>query len=118
MQFKGKNKESYITNILNRVKTMYEKIELVNQVERYMKNQYFNGISPIHQTYVTRFNAVDMGDHWYAQVDDHHRVYEWHSKMLTAILRLGMVNVWVYHCQKKYNDWVDFRRELGKQMIA
>ena len=65
-----------------------------------MKSQYFSGISQIHQTYVTRFNAVDIGDRWYAEADDHHRVYDWHTKMFMAIVKLGIVNTWIYFSQK------------------
>ena len=39
------------------------------------------------------------------------------SKMLQAILRLVLINVWVYDIQAGYHNWIDFCRELGKQLI-
>jgi len=114
---KGKTKDDYVKNILNRVQTTYAHTEAVDQVERYVKSEFFEGTSLIHETYVTRFNAVDMGDRWYSAVDEHHKCYDWHTKMLLAIMKLGMVNVWVYHCKVKYSNFVDFRKELAKQML-
>ena len=116
MIIKGKKKEDYIQNITNRANTIYSNITELNQVERFIKTNYFSGTSEIHKTYVTRFNAIDMADRWLGEVDSHHRTYNWKTKMLVMILRIGILNSWIYHVQIQYQDWIDFRR-LGIQLM-
>lgn len=68
--------------------------------------------------YVTRFNAVDLGDRYYSKVDDGHRVHNWHTKLWFAILKLGIVNCYVRSIFYKYEDWIDFRRTLGIKLAT
>ena len=102
---------------MNRVNTIKKNANQVKQTEQYLKSQYHDGKSPIHELYVSRFNAVDLGDRYYAKVNDGHRIMDWHSKMLYAILKLGNVNVYVRFLTEQHCDWIDFRRNLGKQLI-
>jgi hypothetical protein len=89
----------------------------LEQVQRYVKNEYHTGAAPLHDLYVSRFNAVDLGDRYYAKANDGHRIHDWHSKMLYAILKLGMVNAYVYQSQHEHHDWIAFRRNLGIQLV-
>ncbi len=71
----GKNKGQYVANIMSRSNTIHQDVGQVEQVENFIKTQYFSGVSSLHQMCVTCFNAVDLGDHYYAKVDDGHRVH-------------------------------------------
>ncbi len=75
------------------------------------------GKSPIHETYVSRFNAVDLADRYYSKVDDGHRIEDWHTKLCIAILKLGVVNVYARTIATSYQNWVDFRTNLGKKLV-
>lgn len=66
--------------------------------------------------YVTRFNAVDLGDRYYSKVNDGHRMHDWHQKFTFGLLKLVTVNVYVRYSKQQYYDWIDFRRNLGKQL--
>jgi hypothetical protein len=113
----GKKKEDYIKRILNRVETLYNNSGPVEQVQQFIKTKSYASDSKIHKCYVSRFNTVDLGDRFYAKVDDHHRIMDWHSKMLYAILKLGVVDCYVYYIKRDYQDWIDFRRQLGVQLL-
>ena len=117
LKLSGKIKESYVTIILQRVEHVYKNRGELEQVQRYVKNEYHTGAAPLHELYVSRFNAVDLGDRYYAKVNDGHRIHDWHSKMLYAILKLGMVNAYIYQSQHEYHDWIDFRRNLAIQLL-
>ncbi len=62
MYFIGKTKDDYIANIIQQVEHAYKNAGEINQVENYIKTKFFKETSPIHKTYVTWFNAVDMTD--------------------------------------------------------
>jgi hypothetical protein len=100
------------------VEFVYKNTEKVDQVQHYVTTQYYGQNSPIHELYLTRFNAVDLGDRYYAKVDDGHTNSDWHSKMLFAILKIGIIDCYVYFIQKKWCNWIDFRRELAKQIMT
>ena len=68
--------------------------------------------------YVTRFNAVDLADRYYAKVVDGHRVLNWHTKLFYAIVKLGMINVYVASMIEEWNDWAKFRLLLAKELIS
>ena len=72
----------------------------------YVKNHKgYQSSSLIHNLYVTRFNAVDLADRYYAKVVDGHRVLNWHTKLFYAIVKLGMINVYVTSMIEEWNDW-------------
>jgi len=115
----GKNKDGTIGNILTRTKALYENVNEVEQVEKFLKTQFYTGTSPVNKQYVDRFNAVDLGDRLFAKTDDGHRTHDWHAKLFRAILRLGMVNTYIrYVCASQYVDWIDFRRTLGIALVG
>ena len=96
---------------------MYQNADKVTQVQNYVKTQYYSSESPIHNLYLTCFNAVDLGDRYYAKVDDGHTKLDWHQKMIYALLKLGIVNSYIFFIHKEWCDWIDFRRKLGKKLI-
>jgi hypothetical protein len=112
----GKNKGQYVANIMSRSNTIHRDVGQVEQVENFIKTRYFSGVSSLHQMYVTRFNAVDLGDRYYAKVGDGHRVHNWHTKMFFAILKLGTVNCYVQCISNHYQDWIDFRCDFGAKL--
>jgi len=95
---------------------MYQNITEVEFAQNFVKTKYFNGISNLHQMYVSCFNAVDLGDRYYAKVDDGHRVHNWHTKLFFALLKLGTVNVYVRCIFQHYQDWIEFRKTLGENL--
>ena len=96
---------------------MYQNADKVTQVQNYVKTQYYSSESPIHNLYLTCFNVVDLGDCYYAKVDDGHTKLDWHQKMIYALLKLEIVNSYIFFIHKEWCDWIDFRRELGKKLI-
>ena len=75
---------------------MYHNADKVTQVQNYVKIQYYSSESPIHDLYLTCFNVVDLGDRYYAKVDDGHTKLNWHQKMIYALLKLGIVNSYIF----------------------
>ncbi len=112
----GKNKEQYIANIMLRSNTLYGNLDEVKGVENFIRKQSFLGKSILHDLYVTRFNAVDLGDRYYSKVDDGHRVHDWHTKLWFALVKLGTVNCYARCISSIYQDWIDFRRNLGEEL--
>ena len=93
--FIGSNKEGYVQNILTMANTIHHSGNELEQVEKFVKTRYFSGSSAVHEMYVTRFNAVDLGDRYYSKVDDGHRVHDWHTKLFFALLKLGTINSYI-----------------------
>lgn len=85
-----------------RVSTVYASTGAVDQVARYIKDEFFNTFAPVHKVYLTQFNAVDKGDRIYSEASDKHRVCSWHIVMTHAIQRLGLVDVWTMDVQQYY----------------
>ena len=88
----------------------------LKQLENFIKNQYYSEKSPIHQLYVTRFNAVDLSDCYYSKANDSLECMIG-IKSSYGLLKLATVNVYIRSIKREYHDWINFRRNLANSLI-
>jgi len=101
---------------MDQCNTLYKNQSEVEGVQSYIQCEGEPGKSPLHQTYVAWFNAVDLADCYYAKVGDGHRIEDWHTKLCIALLKLGVVNVYARSISTKFQNWINFRTILGEKL--
>jgi len=55
------------------------------------------GEGPIHETYKSCFNFVEMLDSRWYSVEEHHHYQHWEIKMILTLMRFAVINSWTYH---------------------
>ena len=110
--YPGTTKETYINKILHRVETVHKNYNQLNKLLLDIRNQSTPDPAPLHSEYRKFFNLIDKVDKWWYSVADAHPNQNWRNKMLFAILRFAMINVWVYFSIHQYESWKDFRHNL------
>jgi len=109
----GRNKSNYLEKIWKRVETMHTKRTILGRTTEFIKSRWYESKAPLHDTYFNYFNIVDICDGYYYACNEQHPNYQWKSKMLQAIMRLGVINVWGYYIQTEYMLWLPFRQKLA-----
>jgi len=54
------------------------------------------GTLPQHEYYRSHFNAVDLHDRYWNQIQNPHGVRNWKSKMVEAIIYTAIINAWSF----------------------
>ena len=112
----GKKKDKYIENILNRVNTIHTNSTELIKLELDIKSKWKKDPSVIHDFYREWFNIIDIADGYWYSVEDNHHTQSWGCKMIHAILRHIMLISWAYHSLSKYESWIDYRTNVGREL--
>ena len=115
---KGSKKAEYVSNIRVRVQHLREHIDVQATLERNLQSCSFSTDPPVNDFYRNFFNLVDLSDRRWYSVEEHHPIHQWKTKMLFAILRNAMLNVWTRAYLDCYSCWIDFREFLALRLFA
>ena len=114
----GKKKEQYVANIMTRVATAHTARAKVEAFMKSLQSSWNPDPAPVHTLYRASFNIIDLLDGYWYEVDDKHGNHVWKSKMLFAIMRFFMINVWVLSVQEEFTYWKDFRANIASDMVV
>lgn len=58
---------------------------------------------PLHHShYRATFNAIDLMDRYWYDLQQHHTIHKWQAKYIISVLQVGIINSWT--CAKFYED--------------
>jgi hypothetical protein len=72
----------------------------------------------MHDFYRKWFNLIDLADGYWYGVADHHRNERWKSKMILAICKFFIINVWVLSTCHEFKMWTRFRESLASDLAG
>jgi hypothetical protein len=75
---------------LKRVATVHSQPVALYQFKKLIDTQNIPDPAPIHNQYRDLFNLVDLGDHYWYEVNETHANWIWKSKLLLGILRFAV----------------------------
>ena len=93
--------------------------QLISQDElNSIKNKFLSASqqkpAPHHNYYHSNFNAVDIHDGFWNKLQNHHSVRNWKSKMILALLDIGLVNSWSIYNSFKSITLMEFYENIAK----
>ena len=112
-----KGKQNIISKILHRVASEHRNESTILKVLEYVTTKFHDDPAPLHNFYKSSFNWVDLADRYWYKVNDAHGNHRWKSKMLFAILRFAMVDVWAASTLDKPENWITFRANLADEIV-
>jgi hypothetical protein len=112
-KFSGSKKQIIINNILQRCKSIHQNASQIEIIAKHIEKNAYSSVPVMHKTYTDYFNLVDLADRYWNNVEQKHQNHNWKSKMILTIIRYQVINMWVYCCHFKYEDWKDFRTNFG-----
>jgi hypothetical protein len=101
---------------MKRVETTHRNFTTVQKVLKYVEKEQFPDPAILHDFYKSYFNLVDLVDRYWYKVQETHGNWKWKSKMLLAIMRMAVINVWSISCQGEYEKWLQFRESLAENL--
>ena len=113
----GGNKDELQGRIISRTKLVHAPQSTMIGLLNLLKKDGFYVQSPLHKSYRTNFNYVDIADRFWYQVALPRRITDWKAKMVFSVLKLYMINVWGYFCQQEYLRWIEFRKAVAYAII-
>lgn len=115
---KGKVKNDYIENILLRVNTEHNNVDIASFVAKELSTLHFSSRSPIHTLYRDHFNLVDLNDKRWYSVEETHGIQHWQTKLVLGILRNSMINIWTKYNSENPTNWKEFRKTLALELFS
>lgn len=113
----GGKKGQFVENIFQRSETLYKKSKDVDKLLHYLQGKFLPNSAPLHNFYKEYFNLVDKANkHWY-RVEKHHSHQKWECKLLLAMLRIAVMDSWVYVTKLEPQKWVPWRVTLSKKLM-
>jgi hypothetical protein len=109
----GKNKATMIHNIVTRSNTIHTQAHDIESLEKAIASQWLSDPAPLHNFYRSWFNLIDLVDKKWYSVEQHHQIQNWKSKIIQSILRLAVMNAWVFFTQSQFTKWKEFRLILA-----
>lgn len=91
-----------------------------NQIEKtlhFVENTHFPGIAPVNDFYKKHFNLVDLANRQWYSFNESHGNHNWRSKLLIAIMRYFIANVWVLHLPVECETIEEFRHSLACDLV-
>ena len=73
-------------------------------MQHYLKTSFLSDSALLHDFYKEYFNLVDLANHCWYYVEEHHRHQRWEAKMVLAMLRTAVANTWVYAIKLEYQE--------------
>ena len=73
--------------------------------------------SYLHHFYKKNFNTIDLFDSLFYKVEYNHHFMNWRFKLIKSILKIVVINSWIYYYDKKPLDLLLFREELAKELL-
>ena len=113
----GTKKATAIEAILKRVGLEYRELSLIEQAKPDLEKSRLAGDGPIHETYKSCFNFVDMVDSRWYSVEEHHHYDRWQIKMILALMRFAVINSWTYHRNGTGEEWIQWRLAVASELI-
>jgi hypothetical protein len=77
----------------------------------------FKGRAEPNMVYKSWFNLVDINNRLYQSVTEHHGWHNWRGKMLSMLLRVAVIDAWVFAVQIKGTPWLKWRKQLALELI-
>ena len=90
----------------------------IEKVVGYLETSYSQGVSPLQQMYIDRFNLIDLGNRDYCKIDDGHAIKDWRSKMIDSIFNLTLRNSFVMYQCTALVDFIGYRKELALALVC
>jgi hypothetical protein len=112
----GKRKVDYIESINKRIKTVHGNQSALIQLMTEIDHSYNDDPAPLHQFYREWFNLVDITNTYWYKVWDRHANQKWKSKLLFAIMKYFIINVWTWTSTVNYKSWKKFRASLALEL--
>ena len=102
----GNHKDQDISNIVSRSTAIHQQYNHLESLKKSIETQWNPIPAPPHFFYHSHFNLIDLLDRkWNSVEEHHHQNHHWKYKMMLAILRFALLNVWVYVTKIKFNKW-------------
>lgn len=114
----GKRKEGFVDNIFQRSESVHHHSHQVDAIYRSISSNFIKDPAPLHNFYKEWFNLVDLADKRWYSVEETHAHQRWETKMIIAILRLAVLDCWVYVTKSRYQKWKSWRISLLKELIV
>ena len=90
----GKRKAELISNIVQRLETVHDHQNDVEQIITEISKPANIDPAPIHDFYRANFNLIDLVDRRWYSTEEHHAHHSWQTKLVLAMLRLAVMNAW------------------------
>jgi hypothetical protein len=103
--------------ILEEVKLQHKHSVVVNEISDILRRP-FRGQAKPNALYKDWFNLVDINNRLYQSVSEHHRWHNWCGKMLSMLLRVAIIDAWIFSVQIKGIPWMDWREQLAMELIG
>ena len=113
----GKKKDGYIDVIVARSKSLNTDHTEVDKMVEKIKSCNTKDPAPLHNFYRHHFNLIDLDDHYWNQVEQHHGNHNWRSKFLEIIFRFAVLNSWIHGNKSEPVLWRDWHEDLGIDLI-
>jgi len=114
----GKKKGDFIEKILKRSETVHQHAHQVDHIFKSISSDQISDPAPPHDLYKEWFSLIDKADKRWYSVEDSHRHEAWQTKLALGILRIAVMNAWVYASNFNYAHWIAWRESLLKELLA
>lgn len=107
-----------IEKIMTSVDITYAQQSILEELGHYFESKYIENEGILHDFYKFQFNGVDLFNRLFNRVNEKHQNNEWRSKFTLNMLRVGVINLFIYDIFDKNISFFKWRESLEDMMIS